>query len=67
MSVVYDRQAEKDLRSVPRDDRERLYDRLEEIADDPHGHHRSIRPLTGLEGVFRVRQGDWRAIYKVLP
>jgi mRNA-degrading endonuclease RelE of RelBE toxin-antitoxin system len=67
MPVEYDRKAEKDLRSVPRDDRERLYDRLETIARDPYGQHLSVKPLKGVHGVYRERAGRWRAIFTILP
>jgi hypothetical protein len=36
------------------DDRERRYDRLEEIAGDPHGHHRSVRPWMGVARQLKI-------------
>ncbi len=67
MPVEYDPKAAKDLKGVPPDDRKRLEDRLAEIAGSPHRQYPGVRPLKGADGVFRVRQGDWRAVYTVTP
>jgi mRNA-degrading endonuclease RelE of RelBE toxin-antitoxin system len=39
--------------------------RLERIAQDPQGNHPNVERMT--EGGYRVRQGDWRAIYDISP
>ena len=46
-------------------DAKRLYARLERIAEDPLASHIGVKPLVGRVGVFRVRQGDWRAVNSV--
>ena len=56
--------AQKDLAAMPRVDRERLWDRLERIAIEPYGSHSGAKRLQGTPG-FSVRQGDWRAIYRI--
>jgi len=56
--------AQKQLAGVPKADRERLRERLEEIAKNPYGSHPDAKRLTGTPG-FRVRQGDWRAVYRI--
>jgi mRNA-degrading endonuclease RelE of RelBE toxin-antitoxin system len=57
-------EAQKELAGVPRAERERLRERLEQIAADPYGSHPGAKRLQGTSG-FSVRQGDWRAIYRI--
>jgi mRNA interferase RelE/StbE len=38
--------------------------RLRRLADDPAAAGLDVRPLVGRSG-FRLRVGDWRAIYRV--
>lgn len=55
----------KQLSGMPKADAERLLKRLKEIAAMPDGQHPSVVAMAGEAGVFRVRQGDWRAVYAV--
>jgi mRNA interferase RelE/StbE len=57
--------AAQELTSVPRDVAKRLRERLERIAESPFAPQPGVKPMTGRPGVFRVRQGDWRAVYSV--
>jgi mRNA interferase RelE/StbE len=57
-------EAQKELAGVPKAERERLRERLERIALDPYGNHPDAKRQQGTPG-FSVRQGDWRAIYRV--
>lgn len=50
---------------MPKADRERLLERLRAVAADPGGSHLSVTPLTGFPGLYRVRQGDWRAVFSI--
>ena len=50
---------------MPRAVAKRLLERLERIAEDPFAPQISVKPLAGRAGVFRVRQGDWRALYSI--
>lgn len=50
---------------MPKADARRLRDRLEAIAAAPDAHHANVRPLAGSPGAFRVRQGDWRAVFSI--
>lgn len=65
MRLILARAALKDLRRVPRDDRKRVEARLEKIAEEPFASHGSVKPLQGEHGLYRLRVGDWRAIYHV--
>jgi mRNA-degrading endonuclease RelE of RelBE toxin-antitoxin system len=55
----------KQLAAMPRDDAKRLLDRLEQIAAAPAARHPNVTALAGARGSFRVRQGDWRAVFSV--
>jgi mRNA interferase RelE/StbE len=51
--------------AVPRPEAKRLLERLERIAEHPTAPHSGVKRLTGLPGGFRVRPGDWRAVYTI--
>ena len=35
------------------------------IAADPFARHPQAKALAGLPGMYRLRHGDWRAIYRI--
>jgi mRNA interferase RelE/StbE len=51
--------------AMPRVDAKRLRARLERIAGNPTARHVGVKPLAGLPGRYRVRQGNWRAVYAI--
>jgi mRNA interferase RelE/StbE len=51
--------------AMPRADARRLRERLERIAADPSGPQPGVKAMVGMPGTFRVRQGDWRAVYAI--
>lgn len=53
------------LAAMPKADARRLLDQLQKIAEAPEKPHPNMVPLVGESGVFRVRQGDWRAVFSV--
>ena len=55
----------KQLATLPKADARRLLARLEKIAEAPHAPHPNVVQLVGEPGVFRVRQGDWRAVFSL--
>jgi len=55
----------KQLAAMPKADARRLLDRLERIADAPEKRHANVLPLVGEPGAFRVRQGNWRAVFSI--
>ncbi|MBI5165282.1 MAG: type II toxin-antitoxin system RelE/ParE family toxin [Magnetospirillum sp.] len=55
----------KQLAKMPKVDAARLLDRLEKIAEAPEATHANVLPLVGEVGVFRIRQGDWRAVFSI--
>jgi len=65
VGLVIPRHVMKQLSAMPRADATRLLDRLEEIALAPEVQHPNVLPLVGTPGSFRVRQGDWRAVFSI--
>ncbi len=63
VSLTFSRSARRDLRGIPAGDRERLLDRLDAYAADPEAPGHNVRPLAGQPGGFRLRSGDWRALF----
>jgi len=61
--VVLKPSVEKDLRSLPKSVTVRVWDRLEALANNPHPRH-SVK-LAGAERLYRIRVGDYRAVYDV--
>ena len=55
----------KQLAAIPRGDAKRLLDRLERIAQAPEDRHPNVVALMGAAGSYRVRQGDWRAVFSI--
>ena len=56
--------AERDLRALARDLRERILAHLMDLADDPRPP--GAEPLRGgLRGLWRLRIGDYRASYLI--
>jgi mRNA-degrading endonuclease RelE of RelBE toxin-antitoxin system len=55
----------KQLAAMPRADARRLLDRLERIAETPDERHPNVVALAGVTGSYRVRQGDWRAVFSI--
>jgi mRNA interferase RelE/StbE len=55
----------KQLAAMPRPDAGRLLERLQWIAAAPERRHPSVLPLVGAQGSYRLRQGDWRAVFSI--
>jgi mRNA interferase RelE/StbE len=56
--------ARKALRRIVEHDRTRILKAIERLADDPYLHGRE--KLSGEEGLWRIRVGDYRVIYTVV-
>ena len=66
MALVFSRDTTRSLLGMPKKDAERLRDRLEAIAAAPTGRHPAVEAMQGKPaGRFRVRQGDWRAVFRI--
>jgi mRNA interferase RelE/StbE len=55
----------KQLVTLPKADARRLLDRLEKIAEAPEKLHPNVVALVGEPGAFRLRQGNWRAVFSI--
>ncbi|MDJ0390266.1 type II toxin-antitoxin system RelE/ParE family toxin [Roseomonas sp. E05] len=67
VTLILPRSAVKEFLAVPKREREQLKARLEAIAADPEALHPNVQAMRGEPpGRFRVRQGDWRAIFTVI-
>jgi mRNA interferase RelE/StbE len=55
----------KQLLDLPRRDAERLLDALEAIAAEPTRRLPFVTEMVGQPGVWRMRKGDWRAVFRI--
>ena len=65
MELVWSRRASKGLAILPVKARAAMTDRLKAIAADPFARHANVEPLKGERDTFRIRQGEWRAVYQI--
>jgi mRNA interferase RelE/StbE len=54
--------AQKDLRSMGRQDQERVIERLRLLENDLRG---DVKRLSNFTPEYRMRAGDWRALFEV--
>jgi mRNA interferase RelE/StbE len=62
-NLIFKPSVEKDLRSLPPSVVARIFKRIEALRDDPSP--RQSLKLAGAEQLYRLRVGDYRAIYSV--
>jgi mRNA interferase RelE/StbE len=55
----------KQLATMPRADARRMMKRLQKIADAPSARHANVSALASAAGTYRVRQGNWRAVFSI--
>lgn len=65
MKLVVTATAAKALRRIPAKDAVTISARLKDIAAAPFASHGSVKPLKGMQDSFRLRVGNWRALYSV--
>jgi mRNA-degrading endonuclease RelE of RelBE toxin-antitoxin system len=53
------------LTALPKRDRERLLEALEMVAAEPQRWFSFVTEMVGQSGVWRMRKGDWRAVYRM--
>lgn len=67
MPLIFSPAATKALLAMPKRERDQLRTRLVAIAAAPAERHLSVTAMQGAPpGRLRVRQGDWRAVFKVV-
>ena len=65
MELEFTRASTKTLRKLQPKVRAAMIGRLKAIATDPFAKHANVDAFVGENDAFRLRQGDWRALYKV--
>ena len=65
MRLVLTRAAQRGLGRISPKLRAALIERLEAIAEQPFAKHRNVERIKGERDAFRLRQGDWRAKYRI--
>jgi mRNA-degrading endonuclease RelE of RelBE toxin-antitoxin system len=60
---LLEKPARKGLARMPAKAAGAMLARLEHIAADPFARHQNVEALKGMKDAFRLRQGDWRAVY----
>ena len=61
-TIVMRRQAQKKLQSLPRDERIRLAEKINQLGLNPDDPALDTKRLSGVP-LYRLRVGDWRIIY----
>ena len=61
--ITYTRDAIKILKSIPKNQANRIVEKVESYASDPASQTNNVTALKGREGV-RLRVGDWRVIMR---
>lgn len=66
IALTFSRDASRALLAMPEKDAERLWEKLEAIAAVPTRRHPGVEAMQGKHpGRFRIRQGDWRAVFRM--
>jgi mRNA interferase RelE/StbE len=65
MGLILEKAARNGLDKMTDKAASAMLNRLEAIAADPVGRHANVKPLTGYRDAFRLRQGAWRAVYRL--
>jgi mRNA interferase RelE/StbE len=53
----------KQVKQMPQADRDRILQALRQVAADPSARPGFTTEMVGQPGVWRLRKGDWRAIF----
>jgi len=62
--ILFTKQAYKALRKIPRNEAQRIREKIELLSTDPNAPNPNVKKLTGRSG-YRLRVGDWRIIYEI--
>jgi mRNA interferase RelE/StbE len=65
VKLLLEKAARKGLDRMPAKAAGSMLSRLERIAADPFATHSGVSAMQGLKDCFRLRQGDWRAVYRI--
>jgi len=65
--LVFTRAAARALTRMPRDSEDLIRRKLKQYADDPASLANNVRALKGEGERYRLRVGDWRAVFTSEP
>ncbi len=65
VDIEYEIMAVRSLHRMQPKAAENIRTRLAAIAEDPFAAHANVETIRGLKNGFRLRVGDWRAVYRV--
>lgn len=65
--LVFTRAAARSLTRMPRDSEDLIRRKLKPYADDPASLANNVRALKGEGERYRLRVGDWRAVFTSEP
>ena len=60
--IAYSKTAQKVLMRMPRNWAIRIRDKISAYATDPASQASNIKALQGIDGMLRLRVGDWRIV-----
>ncbi|MDG5495412.1 type II toxin-antitoxin system RelE/ParE family toxin [Niveispirillum sp. SYP-B3756] len=67
MKLALSKAALKGLSKMPPKARTSMMEKLETVAASPFASHPfDVKALTGVKDMYRIRQGDWRAVYELV-
>jgi len=64
-SIHFQPSVEKDVRHIPKTDLRRIFERIENLSSVPFP--RGAAKLSGAEGLYRIRAGNYRSVNEVDP
>lgn len=62
--IEYSRSAARSLTRMPRNRSIRIRNKIRADADDPSSQANNVKRLRGVDGLLRLRVGDWRVIMR---
>jgi mRNA interferase RelE/StbE len=62
--ILFTKQADKLLHTMPRNTAQLIREKLDQLAEDPFARNPNVTRLQGRPG-YRLRVGDWRVIYEI--
>jgi mRNA interferase RelE/StbE len=62
--IVYSKTAQKALMRMPRNWAIRIRDKISAYAADPASQANNVKALQGMDGMLRLRVGDWRIVMR---
>ena len=63
-SIEFSRPALRRLQQIPERERGLIRGKIAALAEDRRSQANNVKLLQGYDGIFRLRVGDWRVIYR---